>query len=167
MSEVLRLKICPDSLPLVTLALGLATAEALTNLAGVAPDLRWPNDVMLKGKKCAGILVQLCEDGTHRGHRHKRESHRSFPEELADTATSLRIVTGREHNSEELLAYLVDAVDEHLRICSERPRIGIARLFPGIELRARPAGHHRPEWDGDYRGHRRPRPAGVPPVATG
>ena len=33
MSEVLRLKICPDSLPLVTLALGLATAEALTNLA--------------------------------------------------------------------------------------------------------------------------------------
>src|SRR4028119_2137318 len=61
MSQVLRLKLCPDSLPLVTLALGLAVAEAISDVASVAPDLRWPNDVLLNERKCAGILVQLHE----------------------------------------------------------------------------------------------------------
>lgn len=127
-SEVLRLKICPDSLPLVTLALGLATAEALTNFAGVAPDLRWPNDVMLNGKKCAGILVQLCEAALIAGVG-INVNHRSFPEELAGTATSLRIVTGREHNSEQLLASLVDAVDEHVDNLLQNGRESILRAF--------------------------------------
>ena len=60
MTQVLRLKRCPDSLPLVTLALGLATAEAITRLAecrsGSALAKRCSD---LDGRKCAGILVQL------------------------------------------------------------------------------------------------------------
>jgi BirA family transcriptional regulator, biotin operon repressor / biotin---[acetyl-CoA-carboxylase] ligase len=128
MSEVLRLKICPDSLPLVTLALGLATAEALTNLAGVAPDLRWPNDVMLRGKKCAGILVQLHETVLIAGIG-INVNHTFFPPELADTATSLRLVTGREQSSEKLLANLVDAVDEHLQNLLQNGRESVLRAF--------------------------------------
>ena len=45
--------------PLLTLALGLATAEAITLSTGIGCDLRWPNDVMVGGRKAAGILVQL------------------------------------------------------------------------------------------------------------
>jgi BirA family transcriptional regulator, biotin operon repressor / biotin---[acetyl-CoA-carboxylase] ligase len=122
------LKICPDSLPLVTLALGLATAEALTNLAGVAPDLRWPNDVMLRGKKCAGILVQLHETVLIAGIG-INVNHTFFPPELADTATSLRLVTGREQSSEKLLANLVDAVDEHLQNLLQNGRESVLRAF--------------------------------------
>jgi BirA family biotin operon repressor/biotin-[acetyl-CoA-carboxylase] ligase len=47
--------------PALTLALGLATAEAIARSTGMVCDLRWPNDVMLAGKKVAGILVQVAE----------------------------------------------------------------------------------------------------------
>src|SRR4051794_4531735 len=53
MTQIFRPKLCPDSLPLVTLSLGLAVAEAITSTAGVKCDLRWPNDVLIGEKKCA------------------------------------------------------------------------------------------------------------------
>ena len=58
---VLRLPIPTDSLPIVTLALGLAAAEAIARVTDLHPDLRWPNDIMIGGKKTAGILIQLAE----------------------------------------------------------------------------------------------------------
>src|SRR5712692_816775 len=47
--------------PTLTMALGLATAEAITSATALPCDLRWPNDVMINGKKAAGILAQLTE----------------------------------------------------------------------------------------------------------
>ena len=45
--------------PLLTLALGVATVDAIAQATGIVCDLRWPNDLMLDGRKVAGILVQL------------------------------------------------------------------------------------------------------------
>src|SRR5215471_17768846 len=45
--------------PVLTLGLGLATVEAIAQSCGIVCDLRWPNDVMLDGRKVAVILVQL------------------------------------------------------------------------------------------------------------
>lgn len=127
-SEVLRPKICPDSLPLVTLALGLATAETLTNVAGVAPDLRWPNDVLLNARKCAGILVQL-HDGVLIVGIGINVNHTSFPRELADSATSLRLVTGREQDPQNILTALIDSIDEHLDNLLRNGREPVLRAF--------------------------------------
>ncbi len=118
-------------------------------------------------KNAPGILVQLHETVLIAGIG-INVNHTFFPPELADTATSLRLVTGREQNSERLLTNLVDAVDEHLEnLLSERPRIGATRVLPGIQLCARPARHRRPEWHGNYGGHRRSRSPGIPSVTTG
>jgi BirA family biotin operon repressor/biotin-[acetyl-CoA-carboxylase] ligase len=127
-SEVLRPKICPDSLPLVTLALGLATAETLTDVAGVAPDLRWPNDVLLNGRKCAGILVQL-HDGVLIAGIGINVNHTFFPRELTDTATSLRLVTGREQDLQNILTALIDSIDEHLDNLLRNGRESVLRAF--------------------------------------
>lgn len=128
MSQVLRLKICADSLPLVTLALGLATAEAITQVASVAPDLRWPNDVLLKGRKCAGILVQLV-DGVLITGIGVNVNHSSFPEELAPIATSLRIATGRSYDTEALLEALIASIDDHVERLLEKGREPVLRAF--------------------------------------
>ena len=64
--------------PLLTLALGLATAEAIATVTGIACDLRWPNDVMIGGKKAAGILVQLT-DGAAIGGIGINVNHTDFP----------------------------------------------------------------------------------------
>jgi BirA family transcriptional regulator, biotin operon repressor / biotin---[acetyl-CoA-carboxylase] ligase len=128
MSQVLRLKLCADSLPLVTLALGLAAADALVNVANVAPDLRWPNDVLLNNRKCAGILVQL-HDGVLIAGIGINVNHTSFPAEIASTATSLRIATGRDYNLGTLLTVLIGAIHEHIDNLLQNGRESVLRAF--------------------------------------
>lgn len=127
-SQALRLKLCQESLPLVTLALGLATAEAIAQVANVAPDLRWPNDVLLDSRKCAGILVQL-HDGVLITGIGVNVNHTSFPEELQGTATSLRIATGRKHNIDVLLDGLLRLIDDHIQNLMEHGREAVLRAF--------------------------------------
>ena len=128
MSQVLRLKLCPDSLPLVTLALGLAAAEAIAEVAGCAPDLRWPNDVLVDGKKCAGILVQLHEGVLIAGIG-VNVNHEDFPPELAPMATSLRMVMGCSYDIEILLQSLVRLIQEHVESLIENGKDGVLRAF--------------------------------------
>lgn len=104
--------------PLLTLALGLATAEAIA----VPCDLRWPNDVMLDGKKLAGILVQLV-DGKAVAGIGVNLNHTEFPPELE--ATSLKIHTGRETPPRDFLDALLPAVAVFTALPSE----DILRLF--------------------------------------
>jgi BirA family biotin operon repressor/biotin-[acetyl-CoA-carboxylase] ligase len=96
--------------PVLTLALGLATAEAIAQTTGVACDLRWPNDVMLDGKKVAGILVQLT-DGRAVAGIGINVNHRTFPAPLSAEATSLRLHAGRKFSLEDLLNELLRSVD--------------------------------------------------------
>src|SRR5947209_2501262 len=57
-SIVLRLNLPGDQAPLVMLALGLATRDAIVRSSGTLhPDLRWPNDILLNERKCAGMLA--------------------------------------------------------------------------------------------------------------
>ena len=107
-----------DPSPLLTLALGLATAEAI----GVPCDLRWPNDVMLGNKKLAGILVQLVDHKAIAGIGINL-NHTSFPPELE--ATSLRIHTGREASADPILDALLAAVESYIAL----PPDDILRLF--------------------------------------
>lgn len=113
LTVILRPKLCPDSLPVVTLALGLATAEAISQTAGVSCDLRWPNDVLIGGRKCAGILAQL-GDGMLLAGIGINVNHAEFPEEISGIATSLRQASGREQPLEPLLQAVVDGIDSHV-----------------------------------------------------
>lgn len=97
--------------PLLTLALGLATAEAIA----VPCDLRWPNDVMIDGKKCAGILVQLV-DGRAVAGIGINVNHRSFPPELE--AISMSQVHGPRER-EPILNALFAAIDVYTALSSE------------------------------------------------
>lgn len=94
---------------LLTLALGLAAADAI----GLDCDLRWPNDVLINGRKVAGILVTRALDAFIAGIG-INVNHTAFPPALAGIATSLRLATGREHDREALLARLLDAIDRRV-----------------------------------------------------
>jgi BirA family biotin operon repressor/biotin-[acetyl-CoA-carboxylase] ligase len=104
--------------PLLTLALGLATAEAIQ----IPCDLRWPNDVMIGERKIAGILVQLV-DGKAIAGIGVNLNHTEFPPELE--ATSLRIVTGHETYPDDLLEPLLAAIDTYTKL----PPDDILNLF--------------------------------------
>jgi len=115
---VLRAARTPEALPVMTLAVGVATRRAILESCGVECDLRWPNDVLCAGRKCAGILLQL-EYGAVLAGIGINVNHEEFPPELAATATSLRLATGRKHRREDLLASLLVAVDEYTEISGE------------------------------------------------
>jgi BirA family transcriptional regulator, biotin operon repressor / biotin---[acetyl-CoA-carboxylase] ligase len=110
--------------PLLTLALGLAAAEAITQTTGLACDLRWPNDVMINGKKVAGILVHLADAKAIAGIG-INVNQTQFPEPLAHEATSLRLEAYREFSREDLLIALLRAVDGFIH--EDQPTI--LRLF--------------------------------------
>ena len=57
-SILLRPDLPADRLQLVTAAVALSAAQACRDLAGIAPDLKWPNDLTVKGRKLAGILAE-------------------------------------------------------------------------------------------------------------
>src|SRR3954451_4914514 len=104
--------------PLLTLSLGLATAEALA----IPCDLRLPNDVMLGDKKVAGILVHLA-DRKAIAAIGVNLSQTKFPPELE--ATSLKLHTGRDVSADELLERLLAAIPNYTVL----PPDDILRLF--------------------------------------
>ncbi|MBI3665431.1 MAG: biotin--[acetyl-CoA-carboxylase] ligase [Acidobacteria bacterium] len=132
-SVILRPEMAAAEAPVVTLALGLAVACAIQQTTGKACDLRWPNDVLLGGRKCAGILAEMAAEGERVRHIIAgigvNVNHAVFPEDLAETATSLRIETGREWRRESLLAGILTESDRCMDILAKGGAAAIVELF--------------------------------------
>ena len=110
--------------PVLPLALGLATAEAIATATGIACDLRWPNDVMAGGRKLAGILVELVSDLAIGGIG-INVNQSAFPPDLAGEATSLRLQAGCEFSRTAILLTLIRAIESFQAL--DKP--SILRLF--------------------------------------
>ena len=110
--------------PFLTLALGLAAQHAIVEATGLVCDLRWPNDLLLNGRKVAGILVQLVDSRAIAG-LGINVNHTAFPPDLAAEATSLRLAAGRSFTREEILLALLPAIDAF----TAEPGETILRLF--------------------------------------
>jgi BirA family transcriptional regulator, biotin operon repressor / biotin---[acetyl-CoA-carboxylase] ligase len=130
-SIVLRLKLAPDLLAVLTMALGLAAQRAIDDIAGVACDLRWPNDVLLNDRKVAGILVQGGDapGGALIAGIGVNVNQRAFPPELREIATSLRRETNREFPREALLDRVVAESLRYADVLAERGKPAILEKF--------------------------------------
>ena len=128
-SVVLRPSLLADSLPVLTLALGLAAADAIGEATGITCDLRWPNDVMVENRKVAGILVQLVDSAAIAGIG-VNVNHTKFPPELTAEATSIKMISGRAQSREQLLVALLIAVDRWRGVLEgQGGRAEILRMF--------------------------------------
>jgi len=108
---LLRPKISPVQAPLLTMMAGLSARAAVQAQTGLSVDLKWPNDLMLAGKKLGGILTEMhAEPSQVRfvivgiGLNVNQEK---FPAELSGIGTSLRVQTGRAQSRMELLVRLL------------------------------------------------------------
>ena len=113
-SVLLRPSAPPATAPQLSLVGGLVVAEALAGF-GVTARIRWPNDLLVDGRKVCGILADAASDGAGRLHHvilgiGVNLNQSGFPAALAERATSLRLVTGRAHDA----ALVLDAVLAHL-----------------------------------------------------
>jgi len=68
LSLILRPTRAPAQVPQLSLVAGLAAAQAIKEATGLLPSIRWPNDVLLNGKKLAGILIESRSSSRHVHH---------------------------------------------------------------------------------------------------
>jgi len=106
-SIVVRPSIRPADALWLSLATGLGVQRAVENVTGLVADIRWPNDLLLNGRKFAGILTEMNAEATRVRYAvigiGMNVNHGAFPPELQETATSLRVELDRTIDRSELL----------------------------------------------------------------
>lgn len=98
MSIMLRPKFPPVKAPMLTIVMAYSVARALCTCTGLDVQIKWPNDIILNGKKIVGILTEMSTEIDYINHIvigvGINVNMESFPEEIVEKATSLRIETG-------------------------------------------------------------------------
>jgi BirA family transcriptional regulator, biotin operon repressor / biotin---[acetyl-CoA-carboxylase] ligase len=125
-SVLLRPALPPSDVLVITLAAGLAVQSAAQEIdSRVVPDLKWPNDVLIEGKKFCGILTEMNAEITRVRYVVTgiglNVNQSSFPEDLQTIATSLRLATGTEWSRVELCTALLKSLDREYRGLLENP----------------------------------------------
>jgi len=115
----------------LSLVAGLAVAEAVEH--GEAAKVKWPNDVLLDGRKVAGILLETAERVVVCGIGvNVNQDDKELPAGARTPSGSLRTVTGREHDR---AALLVEILDRLQRRYDEWLDLGLALFVPELERR--------------------------------
>ncbi len=133
-SAVVRPQLPPSEVLILSLAAGLAVRAAIQQVdTRISADLKWPNDVLIGGKKVCGILTEMNAEATRVRYIVVgigiNVNQSSFPKELQ--ATSLRLVSGSEWSRVELGAALLKSLDHEYRQVLENSgeRESILRRF--------------------------------------
>ncbi len=106
-SILLRPRISPERVGLLSLLAGVGVAEAVEQITTCSPDCKWPNDLLLSNRKFCGILSETAGNGTAPAVVMGigiNVNKMTFPDELREGATSLAIETGRMVDRPILLA---------------------------------------------------------------
>lgn len=111
MSILLRPEIIPGRAPMLTLVMAQSVAEAIREMTGVDAQIKWPNDIVLNGKKICGMLTEMSTEidwisyvvigvGIN-------VNTENFPEELKGRATSLWLEEGKQYKRAALIAQIM------------------------------------------------------------
>ncbi len=115
LSILWRPELPPEKASRLSCAGALAACAAIEEVCGVSPDIKWPNDLLLSGKKISGILTEASWQGEGRSFvivgTGINVNTRSFPEELRDIASSLYLETGKSWELERLASAFVARLD--------------------------------------------------------
>lgn len=101
MTIILKPDFLPDKASMLTLVMALSVADAITEFTGLPAGIKWPNDIVVNRKKVCGILTEMNAEHDYIqyvvigvGINVNNASPEEFPEEIRQTATSLRIEKG-------------------------------------------------------------------------
>ena len=126
-SVLLRPRLPPQAATRLTIASATALVRAIHARTGLTPEIKWPNDILIGGKKVAGILTEMHAEldtvkcVTLGMGVNVNLGAGDFPGELRRSATSLRIETGESVDRGELAAEILRQLDsDYARICSGR-----------------------------------------------
>lgn len=111
MSLLLRPEFLPNKAPMLTIVMAYSVATALREQTGLDFRIKWPNDIVLNGKKVVGILTEMSTEIEYINHVvigvGINVNTEAFPEEICATATSIRRESGKTWRRAELIAAIL------------------------------------------------------------
>ena len=114
-SVLLRPQLPPGAVTQLTIAAATAVARAIGSQTGLTPQIKWPNDILVRGKKAVGILTELSAEVDRVRYViigiGVDVNVPEFPAELADVATSLSLSAGRRFARAEIAAAILRELD--------------------------------------------------------
>ena len=133
-------------LPLLTIAAGVGLAEGINAATGLVPDLKWPNDVFISGRKVAGVLAEATSSSTGTwvvlGFG-INVSAAAYPPEVADLATSLARETGEPVARGPVLAECLCGLARRYQDLADGRR---GAVLDGWRMRAAATTGRRVQW---------------------
>jgi BirA family biotin operon repressor/biotin-[acetyl-CoA-carboxylase] ligase len=118
LSLILRPNIPPHQASLITLMAAVATADAITQFSGLLPLIKWPNDILLRDRKVAGLLNEIHSE-MDRIHFvilgigvNLNMDEKLFSEEIRTVATSLKIEMGQTISRKAFLQFFLQALEK-------------------------------------------------------
>ena len=132
-SIILRPPLAPAVAPVLTLMAAVAAHQAISTTTGLPVDIRWPNDVLVDGKKVCGILTEMSAE-VDRLHAVVlgigiNVNHREMPSELKNIATSLCIEAGKSISRAQILVALLKEVERKYHLLLDEGSAAIARRW--------------------------------------
>ncbi len=130
------LQLCPQ----LTLLVSVALCRTISSLLHVDIGIKWPNDLLIHGRKVSGILLESSAEDERLRYViagigiSVNLSKQDFPEELQDIATSLMIESGLEVNREELIAAFLKEFEDLYAIVHEQGFAPIRSLWEALSV---------------------------------
>jgi BirA family biotin operon repressor/biotin-[acetyl-CoA-carboxylase] ligase len=116
MTLMLKPDINPNNASMLTLVAALATAKAITDVTGADARIKWPNDIVIDGRKICGILTEMSAQFDYINHIvigiGVNVHNEQFPEEIRGTAGSLLLACGRRFHRAQLIARFLERFEE-------------------------------------------------------
>jgi len=124
-SLLLRPDLRPQETTRLTVASATALARAIRTQTGVVPAIKWPNDILVHGKKVVGVLTELSAELDRVRHVilgigvDVNLGAADFPADLRKVATSLKIESGETVDRAELAAAILRELDrDYAKVCA-------------------------------------------------
>ena len=117
-SFLLRPRLAPGECTQLTAAAATALVRAIQDKTNISPEIKWPNDLMIQGKKVAGILTEMSAELDTVRHVivgigiDVNQTASEFPADIQSTATSLKLATGKNISRTDLAITILRELDQ-------------------------------------------------------
>lgn len=126
MSLILRPEILPQYASQLTLVAGLSVCEAIQEVTGLEAQIKWPNDVVVNGKKVCGILTEMSAEMDGINYVIVgigiNVNMKSFAEELPH-ASSLALQGGQEYSRKEIIKHFLEKFEIDYSVYKQNPNL--------------------------------------------
>lgn len=120
---LLKPDIRPENASMLTLVAAMAVAKGIERVGGITPQIKWPNDIILHGKKVCGILTEMSAQFDYVNYIVVgigiNVQNEKFDEDIADKATSIFLETGKRVNRAVLIEAVMEAFEHYYALYLE------------------------------------------------